>query len=126
MTGKSIFFVVLVIFVVILGMVGFGMFMTARSGGEVATAEITQILPILVSLVLYFGWLIFLFSWLRPRLTGWLAKELHTQVSESLISGSWQSSGSLWKKVLVFGIESAVFIPAALIPLAAFGLILFR
>ncbi len=126
MSGKSIIVVISVIIIIVLGMVGFGMFMTAHSGGQVASSGITQFLPIVVGIALYFGWLLFLFSWFRPRLAGWLSNILNINVSENLISGSWHSSGPIWKKLLIFSIEMAVFIPGALVPLAAVGLLLIR
>lgn len=126
MSGKSIFTIMLVIFIVVIGMVGFGMFMTARSGGNVASSEITQFVPIVAGIAIYFGWLFFLFSWFRPRLTGFLTRTLNTQVSEDSISGGLQADGALWKRLLVIIIEAIVFIPGALVPLFAIGFILLR
>ncbi|MFZ0547234.1 MAG: hypothetical protein WAM60_17435 [Candidatus Promineifilaceae bacterium] len=128
MTGKSIFILLIVVFVVVLGIVGFGMFMTARSGGTVASSETTQFVPIVAGIALYLGWLIFLFSWLRPRLGGWLSRALNSQVSENLVSGSWQADqgSALWKRGLIISIEMIVFIPGTFIPLLAVGLLFLR
>lgn len=126
MSGSSIFAIILVLLVVVLGMAGFGMFMTARSGGGVNSAEISQFLPIILGLIFYFGWLIFLFSWFRPRLAGFLARTLNTNVNENIVSGSWQTGGALWKRAMVTIIEIFVFIPGALLPLLAIGIMFIR
>jgi hypothetical protein len=126
MSGKSILAILIVIFVVVIGMVGFGMFMSARSGGAVNSAELTQFIPIAAAIAFYFGWLIFLFSWFRPRLAGWLAQMLNTQVNENIISGSWQTGGALWKRIFVVIVEIVVFIPGAFLPLLAIGYILLQ
>jgi hypothetical protein len=125
MSGKSILAILIVIFVVVIGMVGFGMFMSARSGGAVNSAELAQFVPIAAAIAFYFGWLFFLFSWFRPRLAGWLAQMLNTQVNENIISGSWQT-GASWKRIFVVIIEIIVFIPGAFLPLLAIGYILLQ
>ena len=126
MSGKSIFTILIVIFVVVIGMVGFGMSMSARSGGAVNSAELAQFVPITAAIAFYFGWLIFLFSWFRPRLAGWLAQKLNTQVNENIMSGSWQTGGALWKRIFVVIIEIVIFIPGAFLPLLAIGYILLQ
>ena len=126
MSGKSIFTVMIIIFVVVIGMVGFGMFMTARSGGNVATSEVAQFVPIVAAVAIYFGWLFFLFSWFRPRLAGFLTRMLNTVVSEDTISGGLQAEGALWKRFLIIIIEAIVFIPGALFPLVVIGFILLQ
>ena len=96
-------------------------------GAVTDLSEDEMIMAGVVGIAIYIGWLIFLFSWFRPRLAIWLSRILNVTIVNSLISGSWEISkgGNFGKSLLLFLIEIVVFIGGAFGPFLIIGLLLF-
>src|SRR6185295_6021778 len=65
----------------------------------------------------YIAWLDFFFRRLRPRLAGWLGAHLGISIVESARlhdAGTWDASGSIGRRLLVFMLDIAVIIPGVI------------
>jgi len=126
MSWKSVITAMLVFAILIIGGMGFGMFMTKRQGGRVDLAGLQGLLPQIVGFLIYIGWIGVVLGIIRPRIANWLGSRFSVRVEENTGTAGIEGGGggwvvtsdlSLWKKAAFYLVEIIIFVVLLLAPL---------